>query len=68
MSDERPDMPPVQLARVRASLEESARVKLETLAVSGARIAEAAELLFEQLECGLIQPIEDLDRLVRGMR
>ena len=45
MSDERPDIPPVQLGRVRASFEESSRVKLETLAISGARIAQAAELL-----------------------
>jgi D-sedoheptulose 7-phosphate isomerase len=52
MSDGRSDSPPVRLARVRASFEESARVKLETLAVSGARIAEAADLLAEVFRSG----------------
>jgi D-sedoheptulose 7-phosphate isomerase len=52
MSDGRSDIPPVRLARVRASFEESARVKLETLAVSGARIAEAADLLVEVFRRG----------------
>jgi D-sedoheptulose 7-phosphate isomerase len=52
MSDGRSDIPPVRLARVRASFEESARVKLETLAVSGVRIAEAADLLVEAFRRG----------------
>jgi D-sedoheptulose 7-phosphate isomerase len=52
MSDGRPDIPPERLARVRASFEESARVKLETLEVSGTRIAEAADLLVEVFRRG----------------
>jgi D-sedoheptulose 7-phosphate isomerase len=49
MTDRRAD---ARLARVRASLEESARAKRETLEVSGARIVEAAELLIEAFRAG----------------
>lgn len=49
MTDPRAD---ARLARVRASLEESARVKRETLEVSGARIVEAAELLIGAFRAG----------------
>ena len=52
MSDGRSDSPPARLARVRASFEDSARVKLETLAASGARIVEAADLLVETFQRG----------------
>jgi D-sedoheptulose 7-phosphate isomerase len=52
MADERPDSPGDQLARVRASFEESVRVKRETLEVSGARIAEAAARIVEALRAG----------------
>ncbi len=45
MSDDR-------LARVRASFEESARVKRETIEVSGARIAAAAEVVIETFRAG----------------
>ncbi len=45
MSDDR-------LARVRASFEESARVKRETVEASGARIAEAAEIVIETFRAG----------------
>jgi D-sedoheptulose 7-phosphate isomerase len=52
MSDGRPDPPRDRLARVRTSFEESARVKRETLEVSGAQIADAAELLVEAFRRG----------------
>jgi D-sedoheptulose 7-phosphate isomerase len=41
-----------RLARVRASLEESARVKRDTLEAAGARIADAAELVIEVFRAG----------------
>jgi len=41
-----------RLARVRASLEESARVKRDTLEAAGARIADAAELVIEAFRAG----------------
>jgi len=52
MPDRRPDIPPDRLGRVRASFEESARVTLETLALCGVRIAEAAELLSDVFRGG----------------
>ena len=52
MSHGRPDTPGDRLARVGLSFAESARVKRETLEVSGARIAEAAELLVEAFRSG----------------
>jgi D-sedoheptulose 7-phosphate isomerase len=52
MAHGRPDSPGEQLARVRASFEESARVKRETLGVSGGRIAEAAERIVAALRAG----------------
>ncbi|MGI9590142.1 MAG: D-sedoheptulose-7-phosphate isomerase [Myxococcota bacterium] len=41
-----------RLARVRACLEESARVKRDTLETAGSRIAEAAELAIETFRAG----------------
>jgi D-sedoheptulose 7-phosphate isomerase len=52
MSDGRSEGRLERLARVRASLEESARLKRETIEVSGPRIAEAAELLIETFRGG----------------
>lgn len=45
MTDRPSQTPDDRLARVRASLEESARLTRETLEVAGLRIAEAGELL-----------------------
>jgi len=45
MTDRPSQTPDDRLARVRASLEESARLTRETLEVAGPRIAEAGELL-----------------------
>jgi D-sedoheptulose 7-phosphate isomerase len=45
MADGPSNTPDSRLARVRASLEESARLKREMLAMAGPQIAEAAELL-----------------------
>ena len=52
MSQRRPAAPGSGLARVRESLEASARAKLDTLELSGARIAEAGQLLVERLRAG----------------
>ena len=52
MSQRRPPAPGSGLARVRESLEASARAKLDTLELSGARIAEAGQLLVERLRAG----------------
>ncbi len=52
MSDRRPDTPQDRLARVRASFEESARVKTETLELEAGRVVAAAELLIETFRAG----------------
>jgi D-sedoheptulose 7-phosphate isomerase len=52
MADGRFDTPEFRLARVRASLEESARLKLEMLELAGERIAAAAELLVGSFRAG----------------
>ncbi len=52
MSDRRPDTPQERLARVRASFEESARVKAETLELAAVRVVAAAELLIETFRAG----------------
>ncbi len=52
MSDRRPDTPQDRLARVRASFEESARVKAETLELAAVRVVAAAELLIETFRGG----------------
>lgn len=52
MSDGRPDTPASRLARVRASLEESARLKLEMLEVAGPQLAEAGTLLARCFRAG----------------
>ncbi len=52
MSDRRPDTPQDQLARVRASFEESARVKAETLELAAGRVVAAADLLIETFREG----------------
>ncbi len=52
MSDQRPDTPQDRLARVRASFEESARVKTETLELEAGRVVAAAELLIETFRAG----------------
>ena len=52
MADGRFDTPDSRLARVRASLEESARLKLEMLELAGERIAAAAELLVGSFRAG----------------
>ncbi len=52
MSDRRPDTPQDRLARVRASFEESARVKVETLELAAGRVVAAADLLIETFREG----------------
>ncbi len=52
MSDRRPDTPQDRLARVRASFEESARVKTETLELEAGHVVAAAELLIETFRAG----------------
>ncbi len=52
MSDRRPDTPQDRLARVRASFEESARVKTETVELEAGRVVAAAELLIETFRAG----------------
>ena len=52
MSDRRPDTPQDRLARVRASFEESARVKAETLELAAGHVVAAAELLIETFREG----------------
>lgn len=52
MSDGPSQTPDQRLVRVRASLEESARLTRETLEVGGARIAEAGELLVSTFRAG----------------
>ncbi len=52
MADGRFDTPEFRLARVRASLEESARLKLEMLELAGERIVAAAELLVGSFRAG----------------
>jgi len=52
MTDRPPHTPNHRLARVRASLEESARLTRETLEVGGPRIAEAGELLVSTFRAG----------------
>ncbi len=52
MADGRFDTPEFRLAQVRASLEESARLKLEMLELAGERIAAAAELLVGSFRAG----------------
>lgn len=52
MSDGRSDSPASRLARVRASLEESARLKREMLEVAGPRLVEAGGLLASGFRAG----------------
>ncbi len=52
MSDRRPDTPQDRLARVRASFEESARVKTQTLELEAGHVVAAAELLIETFRAG----------------
>ncbi len=52
MSDRRPDSPHDRLARVRASFEESARVKGETLELEARHVVDAADLLIETFGAG----------------
>jgi D-sedoheptulose 7-phosphate isomerase len=52
MSERRPDTPEDRLARVRASFEESARVKVETLELAAGQVVAAADLLIETFREG----------------